>query len=82
MDVEAFINFRFCIEQYPGAGNMFRGLFFTDCMSRSVPDFFNEAPTTGSAAGRRYLMLTHGSGTTSSLESEEFKKFTEESEHD
>ena len=30
--------------QYPGAKNMFGGIFFSDQMSKLIPNFYNEAP--------------------------------------
>ncbi|GAG16850.1 unnamed protein product, partial [marine sediment metagenome] len=47
--------------QYPGAKNMFGGVFFSDQMSELIPDFYSEAPVERFVAKRRYSMLVDGS---------------------
>ena len=60
--------------QYPGAKNMFGGVFFTDQMSELIPGFYSEAPVERFVAKRRYSMLVDGSEIAFSFEPEEFKK--------
>ena len=60
--------------QYPGAKNMFGGIFFSDQMSKLIPSFYNEAPVERFVAKKRYSMLIDGSEIALSFEPEEFKK--------
>ena len=60
--------------QYPGAKNMFGGVFFSDQMNELIPGFYSEAPVERFVAKRRYSMLVDGSEIALSFEPEEFKK--------
>lgn len=60
--------------QYPGAKNMFGGIFFSDQMSKLIPNFYNEAPVERFVAKKRYSMLVDDSEISLSFEAEEFKK--------
>ncbi len=61
--------------QYPGAKNMFGGVFFSDQMNELIPGFYSEAPVERFVAKRRYSMLVDGSEIVAlSFEPEEFKK--------
>jgi len=59
---------------YPGAKNMFGGIFFSSQMNRLLPDFYNEAPIERFVAKRRYSMLAGKSEMTFGFETEEYKK--------
>jgi len=43
--------------QYPGAKNMFGGVFVSDQMSSILPAFYDEAPVERSVAKKRYSLL-------------------------
>ena len=60
--------------EYPGAKNMFGGIFFSNEMYKIVPDFYNEAPVERFVAKRRYSMLIDNSEIALNFEPEEFKK--------
>jgi len=60
--------------QYPGAKNMFGGIFFSDQMNKLIPNFYSEAPVERFIARKRYSMLVEGSEIALSFEPEEFKK--------
>jgi len=60
--------------QYPGAKNMFGGVFFSDQMSKLIPNFYNEAPVERFVAKKHYSVLVDGSEIALSFEPEEFKK--------
>jgi len=60
--------------QYPGAKNMFGGIFFSNQMSKLIPNFYNEAPVERFVAKKHYSMLVDGSEIALSFEPEEFKK--------
>ena len=59
--------------QYPGAKNMFGGIFFSDQMSKLIPGFYNDAPVERFVAKKRYSMLVDGSQIAMTFEPEEFK---------
>ena len=60
--------------QYPGAKNMFGGVFFSDQMSSLLPEFYNEAPIERFVAKRRLSLVVDNSEIALSLELEEFKR--------
>ena len=60
--------------QHPGAKNMFGGIFYSDQMSKLIPDFYTEAPVERFVAKKHYSMLVDGSEIALSFESEEHKK--------
>ena len=60
--------------QYPGAKNMFGGIFYSNQMNKLIPNFYNEAPVERFVAKKHYSMLVDGSEIALSFESEEHKK--------
>ena len=60
--------------QYPGAKNMFGGIFFSNQMSKLIPNFYNEAPVERFVAKKHYSMLVDDSEIALSFEAEGFKK--------
>jgi len=60
--------------EYPGAKNMFGGIFFSNQMDKILPNFYNEAPVERFVAKRRYSMLVGDSEITFGFEPEEFKR--------
>ncbi len=60
--------------EYPGAKNMFGGIFFSSQMNEMLPDFYNEAPIERFVAKKRYSMLVDNSEIAVNFEPEEFKK--------
>ena len=60
--------------QYSGAKNMFGGIFFSDQMSKLIPNFYTEAPVERFLAKRRYSMLVDDSEIAFGFEPEGFKK--------
>ncbi|UCC95291.1 MAG: FAD-dependent monooxygenase [Candidatus Omnitrophota bacterium] len=60
--------------KYPGAKNMFGGIFFSNAMNRILPNFYDEAPIERFVAKRRYSMLVDNSEIAFGFEPEEFKK--------
>jgi electron transfer flavoprotein-quinone oxidoreductase len=60
--------------QYPGAKNMFGGIFFADQMSKLIPAFYTEAPIERFIAKKHYAMLINNSEVSLNIESEEHKK--------
>ena len=59
--------------QYPGAKNMFGGIFFSDQMTKLMPRFYDEAPVERFVAKKHYAMLVDGSQIGMTFEPEEFK---------
>ena len=60
--------------QYPGAKNMFGGIFFSDQMNKLIPHFYTEAPVERFVAKKHYSVLVDDSEIALSFESEEHKK--------
>ena len=60
--------------EYPGAKNMFGGVFFADQMNKMLPGFYDEAPIERFLAKRRYSILVDNSEIALGLELAEFKK--------
>jgi len=60
--------------QYPGAKNMFGGIFFSDQMNKLIPNFYSEAPVERFVAKKRYSMLVDNSEIALNYESEDYKK--------
>ena len=60
--------------EYPGAKNMFGGIFFSNQMNRIQPNFYNQAPIERFVAKRRYSLLAGDSEISFGFEPEEFKK--------
>jgi len=60
--------------QYPGAKNMFGGIFFSDQMSKLIPQFYTEAPVERFVAKKHYALLINNSEVSLNIDSEEHKK--------
>jgi len=60
--------------QYPGAKNMFGGIFFADQMSKLIPEFYTEAPVERFVAKKHYSLLIDKSEISLNIDSEEYKK--------
>jgi len=60
--------------QYPGAKNMFGGIFFADQMCKLIPEFYNEAPIERFVAKKHYALLINDSEVSLNIDSEEHKK--------
>ena len=60
--------------QYPGAKNMFGGIFFADQMSILIPEFYTEAPIERFVAKKHYALLINNSEVSLNIDSEEHKK--------
>jgi electron transfer flavoprotein-quinone oxidoreductase len=60
--------------QYPGAKNMFGGIFFADQMNKLIPEFYTEAPVERFVAQKRYALLINNSEVSLNIDSEEHKK--------
>ncbi|GAG52344.1 unnamed protein product, partial [marine sediment metagenome] len=59
--------------QYPGAKNMFGGIFFSDQMVKLIPGFYDQAPVERFVAKKQYSMLVGNSQIAMTFEPEEFK---------
>jgi len=59
---------------YPGAKNVFGGIFYSTEMNKLLPDFYNEAPIERYVSKKRYSMLVDKSEISFHFEPEEFKK--------
>jgi electron transfer flavoprotein-quinone oxidoreductase len=60
--------------QYPGAKNMFGGIFFADQMNKLIPEFYIEAPVERFVAKKHYALLINNSEVSLNIDSEEHKK--------
>ena len=60
--------------QYPGAKNMFGGIFFADQMNKLIPEFYTEAPVERFVAKKHYALLINDSEVSLNIDSEEHKK--------
>lgn len=60
--------------QYPGAKNMFGGIFFADQMSKLIPEFYTGAPVERFVAKKHYALLINNSEVSLNIDSEEHKK--------
>ncbi len=60
--------------QYPGAKNMFGGIFFADQMNKLIPQFYTEAPVERFVAKKHYSLLINHSEVSLNIDSEEHKK--------
>jgi len=60
--------------QYPGAKNMFGGIFFADQMNKLIPQFYTEAPIERFVAKKHYALLINNSEVSLNIDSEEHKK--------
>ena len=60
--------------QYPGAKNMFGGIFFADQISMLIPEFYTEAPVERFVAKKHYALLINNSEVSLNIDSEEYKK--------
>jgi len=60
--------------QFPGAKNMFGGIFFADQMSKLIQEFYTEAPVERFVAKKRYALLINNSELSLNIDSEEHKK--------
>ena len=60
--------------QYPGAKNMFGGIFFADQMNKLIPEFYIEAPVERFVAKKHYALLINNSEISLNIDSEEHKK--------
>jgi len=60
--------------QYPGAKNMFGGIFFADQMNKLIPEFYTEAPVERFVAKKHYALLINNSEVSLNIDSEEHKK--------
>jgi len=60
--------------QYPGAKNMFGGIFFADQMNKLIPDFYTDAPVERFVAKKHYSLLINNSEISLNIDSEEHKK--------
>ena len=60
--------------QYPGAKNMFGGIFFADQMNKLIPQFYTEAPVERFVAKKHYSLLINNSEVSLNIDSEEHKK--------
>jgi electron transfer flavoprotein-quinone oxidoreductase len=60
--------------QYPGAKNMFGGIFYADQMNKLIPEFYTEAPVERFVAKKHYSLLINDSEICLNLDLEEHKK--------
>ena len=60
--------------QYPGAKNMFGGIFFADQISKLIPEFYTEAPIERFVAKKHFALLVNDSEVSLNIDSEEYKK--------
>jgi len=60
--------------RYPGAKNMFGGIFFADQMNKLIPDFYADAPVERFVAKKHYSLLINNSEISLNIDSEEHKK--------
>jgi len=60
--------------QYPGAKNMFGGIFFADQMNKLIPQFYTKAPVERFVAKKHYALLINNSEVSLNIDSEEHKK--------
>jgi len=60
--------------QFPGAKNMFGGIFFADQMSKLIPEFYTESPVERFVAKKHYALLVNNSEVSLNIDSEEHKK--------
>jgi electron transfer flavoprotein-quinone oxidoreductase len=60
--------------QYPGAKNMFGGIFFADQMNKLIPQFYTEAPVERFVAKKHYSLLINYSEVSLNIDPEEHKK--------
>jgi len=60
--------------QYPGAKNMFGGIFFADQMCELIPEFYTEAPVERFVAKKHFALLVNDSEVSLNIDSEEYKK--------
>jgi len=60
--------------QYPGAKNMFGGIFFADQINKLIPEFYTEAPVERFVAKKHYALLINNSEISLNIDSEEQKK--------
>jgi len=60
--------------QYPGAKNMFGGIFFADQMNKLIPDFYTEAPVERFVAKKHFALLINNSEVSLNIDSEDYKK--------
>lgn len=60
--------------KFPGAKNMFGGVFFSSQMNDLMPGFYDEAPIERFVAQRRYSMLVDGSEINIGFAPREYKK--------
>ena len=59
---------------YPGAKNMFGGIFFSDQMNELIPEFYTEAPVERFVAKKHFALLINNSEVSLNIDSEEHKK--------
>jgi len=60
--------------RFPGAKNMFGGIFFADQMNKLIPDFYLDAPVERFVAKKHYSLLVNNSEISLHIDSEEHKK--------
>jgi electron transfer flavoprotein-quinone oxidoreductase len=60
--------------QYPGAKNMFGGIFYADQINMLIPGFYTEAPVERFVAKKHYALLINDSEVSLKINSEEYKK--------
>jgi len=60
--------------RYPGAKNMFGGIFYADQMNKLIPEFYTEAPVERFVAKKHYALLINNSEVSLNIDSEEHKK--------
>jgi len=60
--------------RFPGAKNMFGGIFFADQMNKLIPEFYTEAPVERFVAKKHYALLINNSEVSLNIDSEEHKK--------
>jgi electron transfer flavoprotein-quinone oxidoreductase len=60
--------------EYPGAKNMFGGIFFADQMNKLVPEFYTEAPVERFVAKKHFALLINNSEVSLNIDSGEYKK--------
>jgi len=60
--------------EYPGAKNMFGGIFFADQMNKLIPEFYTEAPVERFVAKKHFALLVNDSEVSLNIDSEEYKK--------
>lgn len=59
---------------YPGAKNMFGGIFFADQINKLIPEFYTEAPVERFVARKHFALLINDSEVSLNIDSEEYKK--------